>query len=223
MRRGGVFEFEWRANYSGSLRARLNLGPFWHAKTRVWPSMDRYRIYSSSFKPPHHVQACTESLPNMKCVSCKTTNSQPEVVLLGYRITLLCLETLGFFRLGLALLIPYSNCISNHQKKILMRLVGAWHLIISYWLWIMKLPGRKLGWMGLESLQLKPCPMRWRWPPLHRWAQTSPWESPASLLSQSQLELACRVSKSTQQHRPPCLIGLRKGDVSWAALGPSCT
>jgi hypothetical protein len=51
----------------------------------------RLDIECSSFEPPHYLQECTENFPNMKGVVCKTTNSQPKVMSIGYTITLMYL------------------------------------------------------------------------------------------------------------------------------------
>ena len=73
-----VFEFEWRATYFSSLRAKLvtaSLGmPKW-----VWPSIN---WYSTFFIPTSALPASMhKNLPNMEGFVCKTTNSQPKVML----------------------------------------------------------------------------------------------------------------------------------------------
>ena len=52
----------------------------WHVQMSV--TLNELSIDCSPCKPSHHLQACTQNLPNMKeGVLCKTTNSQPKVML----------------------------------------------------------------------------------------------------------------------------------------------
>ena len=75
-----VLEFEWRAAYFGSLRTKLNLarlgGPKW-----VWPSLKQYRMCSVQTCTPTTKHAPKTHRTYMEGVVCKTTNSQPRVML----------------------------------------------------------------------------------------------------------------------------------------------
>ena len=75
---GGSVEVWTKTCYIGTLRANLILAPL-DMPTQVWCSMNWYR--KSLFKPPHYLQACTGNLPSMEVRVCKTTNSQPKVML----------------------------------------------------------------------------------------------------------------------------------------------
>ena len=78
-----VFEFEWRATYSGPLRVQYCM-PNW-----VWPQWTD--IECSSFKPPQcYLQACAKNILNMEGVVSKTTKIWPKVML-SLKITLVFL------------------------------------------------------------------------------------------------------------------------------------
>ena len=72
-----MFEFEWSATNFNPLRATVVWAPFGIPRW-PWQPIDWYKTEFSSFKPPYYLHACTDSLPNMEGVVCKTTNSQPK-------------------------------------------------------------------------------------------------------------------------------------------------
>ena len=91
------------------IEGQTHLSTSWHTKMSL--TFNELIENVLLVKPPHYLQACTENLPNMECVVCKITNSQPKVML-SLRLTLMYSGILDFI---LVFSGEGSKCLGNFK------------------------------------------------------------------------------------------------------------